>query len=119
MSQLNNWNVEADYYPEEAVIDIDGNTRTRASKTPIRLKIWVQPTGQSGTSARRAERDLEGFMTEEVLRLRLRREDEKKYDPQPQAKFVIEGEEWSVFGNAKRFRGSPRTEHREYNLRRA
>lgn len=119
MSQLDRWNAEVEYYPEEMVIDKDGNKRTRAAEVPIPLKVWLQPQGQSGTAARRAERDLEGYSTEDVLRMRLRRDEDRKHTIGAQAKINWDGAWYSAFGNPKQYLGSERTRHNIYTLRRA
>lgn len=118
MSLLDKWNAEVVLYPEETIEDVDGNIRTRASKTPIPLKVWLSILNQSGTAARRAEQDNEGFETEQVLRMRLRRQD-SHIPIGAQSKVVWEGNTWSVFGDRIPYMGSPRTKHYTYTLRRA
>ena len=118
MSLLDRGNVDAILYPEEAVTDADGNTRTRASKTGIPIQIWVQPQGQSGTSARRAEQDNEGYETEQVLRARLARA-HRDLVIGAQSQVEIDGQRWSVFGDGTKYRGSSRTAHRVFMLRRS
>ena len=76
MSLLDRGNKDVILYPEEVVKDRDGNTRTRPSKVGIPLRVWLAPVGASGTSARRAEQDNEGYETEKQQRMRLRRRDE-------------------------------------------
>lgn len=118
MSLLDTGNIEVDVYPEEVVRDMDGNIRTRPAKTPFKLMVRLQPLGQSGTAARRMEQSEEGFETEQVLRMRVPR----AYNHQfigSEAKVVFDGQTWQVFGNPIRYRGSPRTEHVDYTLRRA
>lgn len=105
-------------YLEEQVEDRDGNIRTRASSTPTRMKVWIAPLAQSGTSARRAEQDNEGYESEQVYRMRVRRQDHGVYIG-AQSKIVINGQVWSVFGDKYEFRGSPRTHHQDYYLRRS
>lgn len=119
MSQLDNWNAEVEYFPEEVVIDMDGNTRTQPSSVGIPLKVTLQPQGQSGTAARRAEQDREGFESEEVMRMRLRRRDDNKYHIQAQSRIRWNGDWWSVFGDRKPYMGSERTRHNIYMLRRS
>lgn len=120
MSLLDKGNSDIIVFPEEVVIDRDGNTRTRASSTGVAAKAWLNPQGQSGTAARRAEQDKEGFETETVLRMRLSRQDEIKLgELGAQSKIEFQGEAYSVFGDPKRFYGSPRVAHNEYILRRA
>lgn len=118
MSLLDKGNINAVLYPEEVVIDRDGNTRTQASKVGIPIRAWIQPQGQSGTAARRAEQDNEGYETEQVIRLRLPRGYEK-YEIGAQAKIEINGQMWSVFGDVILHLGSPRTKHKIYTLRRS
>lgn len=118
MSLLDRGTDWVDVFPEEAVEDKDGNVRTRASKTPVRVRAWIAPVGQSGTSARRAEQDNEGYESEKVCRMRLAR----KYEGLvigAQSKVLIDGQMWSVFGDATTYRVSPRTQHTDYMLRRA
>lgn len=118
MSLLDKYNAEIDLYPEEVVTDVDGNIRTRASKTPIPLKVWLSILNQSGTAARRAEQDNEGFETEQVMRMRLRRKDEY-IKIGAQSKIVWEGNTWSLFGDKIPYMGSPRTKHLTYTIRRS
>lgn len=118
MSLLDRGNSQIILYPEEVLTDRDGNTRTRASKTGIPLTVWLAPVGASGTSARRAEQDNEGYETEKQMRMRLRRSDEHIVIG-AQSKVVFEGKTWSVFGDVTEYRGSKRTRHKDYMLRRA
>ncbi|OIR43204.1 hypothetical protein [Corynebacterium sp. NML120713] len=118
MSLLDQWNKEVEVYLEEAVTDRDGNIRTRPSKEPVKLKVWLAPVGQSGTSARRAEQDNEGYETEQVMRMRLRRRDHGVHIG-AQSKVVFDGQTWSVFGDRVIYRGSARTKHHDYTLRRS
>lgn len=105
-------------YLEEAVADADGNVRTRASSDGIPLKVWVAPVGQSGTAARRAEQDNEGYETERVLRMRLLRKD-SGLDIGAQSKILLDGEMWSVFGDVTHYRANRRTAHKDFTLRRS
>lgn len=118
MSLLDKGNADILLYPEIAVTDADGNIRTKASDTPIPLRVLLQPVGQSGTAARRAEQDNEGYESEVVMRMRLLRKD-GGIEVGAQAKVEYEGEIWSVFGPPRRFFNSPRTQHFDYMLRRA
>lgn len=115
MSLLDSWNTEVVLFPEEVVVDEDGNTRTQASKVGIPLRVTLQPWGQSGTSARKREQDLEGFMTEKVYRMRLRREDSHIVIG-AQSKVLVGDKLFSVFGDATWYMGSPRTRHVDYAL---
>lgn len=118
MSLLDRGNADIELYQEELVFDKDGNAHTQAAKVPTPLRVWLAPIGQSGTSARRAEQDNEGFETEKVMRMRLLRKDHG-LEIGAQAKVVFEGQEWSVFGDRTKYMGSPRTAHHDYMLRRA
>ncbi|AEV52155.1 head-to-tail stopper [Rhodococcus phage WC1] len=105
-------------YMEEVVEDRDGNKRSRPSKTPIRVdNVSLQPVGQSGTSARRAEQDNEGYESEQVFRMRLPRS--CKLVPQAQSEVIWKGQRFAVFGDAKPYNGSDRTRHNDYSLRRS
>lgn len=118
MSLLDKGNADVLLYPEEVVTDVDGNVRTRAAKEPIPLRVWLAVQNQSGTASRRAEQDNEGFETERVMRMRVRRQDEH-IEIGAQAKIEWEGKMFSVFGDAIPYIGSPRTRHMDYTLRRA
>jgi len=102
-------------YPEEVVTDQDGNTRTRPSKTGYPAKARFQIQGQSGTSARRAEQDNEGYETEQVYKMRM-----PKGSPILGAQSQIEwrGARWSVFGDHHWYNSSRRTAHVEYAIKR-
>lgn len=118
MSLLDRGNTTVLLFPEEVTISPDGNVQTRAAKEPIKIPVWLAPVGQSGTSARRAEQDIEGFETEKVMRMRVPRSHEH-IEIGAQSKIVWEGQTWSVFGDVTEYMGSPRTAHRDYMLRRA
>lgn len=118
MSLLDKGNADVLLYPEIAVKDRDGNTRTKASDTPIPLRVWLSPVGQSGTAARRAEQDNEGYETEKVLRMRLRRKDQN-IEIGAQSKVEWKGGTYAVFGDVTEHLGSPRTRHFVYQLRRS
>lgn len=118
MSQLDKWNCEVILYLEEAVRDSDGNVRTRASSSGIPLRVWIAPVGQSGTAARRAEQDNEGYETEKVLRMRLLRKD-YHLEVGAQSKVLLDGKMYSVFGDVTHYRANHRTAHKDFMLRRA
>ena len=118
MSLLDKWNKEVIVYLEEAVEDRDGNIRTRASKVGTPMRVWLAPISQSGTSARRAEQDNEGYESEDNLRMRLLRKDHG-VNIGAQSKVEIDGDLWSVFGNRTEYRASSRTAHHDYTLRRS
>lgn len=117
MSLLNFANEDIIIYHEVVDTDTDGNVLTRPSDTGIPAQAMIQIVAQSGTSARRAEQDNEGFETEEVYRMRLRR-----YDTQPligaQARIQWRGDYWAVVGKPQFYRGSSRTAHTDYRIRR-
>ena len=103
-------------YPEKVVVDEDGNTLTRPDFTagyPVQARLQVQ--GQSGTSARRAEQDNEGYETEKVYRIRF-----LDHPEEIGAQSVVDwqGERWVLFGDVNRYNSSPRTAHDSYTLKR-
>lgn len=118
MSLLDRGNATVEVFPEEQVVSRDGNVFTRASKEPLTIEVWLAPVGQSGTSARRAEQDLEGFETEKVMRMRMLRKNHHIVLG-AQSKVRFEGQMWSVFGDVSRYMATPRTRHHDYTLRRA
>lgn len=103
-------------YPEEVVTDVDGNIRTRPATTGVAVKARIQPIGQSGTSARRAEQDNEGFETEKMYSLRLPRNIQCRMGAQAQIEW--RGQRWAVHGDATVYNSSPRTAHMTYTIRR-
>lgn len=116
MSLLDKGNEPIVIYPEEVVTDIDGNTQTRVSKTGIPVMARIQPVGQSGTSARRAEQDNEGFESEKIYSLRLPRRYQCHMGAQAQIDW--HGRRWVVHGDATVYCNSPATAHVTYTLRR-
>ncbi|AEV52090.1 hypothetical protein [Rhodococcus phage RGL3] len=118
MSLLDRGNETVFVYLEEVVEDRDGNKRSRPGKTPIKVEnVTLQPVGQSGTSARRAEQDNEGYESEQVFRMRLPRSF-KTIIP-AQSMVMWNGNRYAVFGDAKRYNGSRNTAHNDYSLRRS
>jgi hypothetical protein len=106
-------------YYAESYLDDDHNIMYRLSGVGIPAKAEVQPARQSGTSARRAEQDNEGYESEEVYRLRFTR----KWDSEnpvltPQSEIEWLGERWTVVGKPTFYRGSRRTKHTDYQIRR-
>lgn len=122
MSLLDRAKQDIVVFPEESFVDRDGNTLLRASLTGIPAKAEIQPARQSGTSARRAEQDNEGYETEEVYRLRFAR----KVPPALAAVLPLGqasevewlGERWTIVGNVTRYLGSRKTTHSDYQVRR-
>jgi hypothetical protein len=102
-------------FPEEVIIDMDGNTRTQPSKCGYNDVARIQPQGQSGTASRRAEQDNEGFESERVYTMRLPRSSRLI---EAQAQIEWKGERWAVFGDCFRFNSSPRTAHVTYTIKR-
>jgi len=116
MSLLNSWNTVVTVYPEKEYIDADGNRMTTWDPdNPYELKVMIQPLPQSGTSARRAEQDNEGFEIETSLRMRVL-PGAAKIDSQ--ARLDWNGEWWSIIGDPLTYNGSKRTRHTEYTIRR-
>ncbi|QGH79691.1 head-to-tail stopper [Gordonia phage Anon] len=106
-------------YPEEMIIDDDGNEFTRPSKTPIQAIARFQIQNQSGTSARRAEQDNEGFLSEKVYRMRFPRSFTKQHGILgAQSEVVWAGKRWAVFGDAIVYNGSVATARVDYTIKR-
>lgn len=116
MSLLDKGNQCVVVFPEEVVTDADGNTQTRPSKCGFRTIARIQPIGQSGTSARRAEQDNEGFETEKMYSLRFPRSFKCVLGAQSQIEWM--GVRWAVHGDAMHYTSSRRTAHLTYTLRR-
>lgn len=106
-------------FPEITTTDSDGNPFTKASDTGVPAKATIQIASQSGTSARRAEQDEEGFESEEIYRIRFPRAVDAMLGPLgPQSQVEWQGHRWAVFGWRKRYNGSRRTRHNDYMIRR-
>ncbi|ATW60149.1 head-to-tail stopper [Mycobacterium phage Ph8s] len=106
-------------YPEEMVIDSDGNKRTKPSKTGIPALARLQVANQSGTSARRAEQDNEGFETEKVYRMRFPRSFTKEHGILgAQAQIEWRGQRWALFGDATVYDSSPALSRVDYTIKR-
>lgn len=116
MSLLDRGDEDVKVFPEEAVTDMDGNTRTRPSAVGIPLKARIQVQGQSGTSARRGEQDNEGFETEKVYRVRFPRSFTTILGAQSEIEW--RGVRWALFGDANYYTGSRRTRHQTYSMKR-
>lgn len=101
-------------------MDADGNKFTKPSTEPIRAIARLQVANQSGTSARRAEQDNEGFMTEKVYRLRFPRSFTTQYGVLgAQSQIEWRGERWSLFGDATEYDSSPALQRVDYTIRRS
>lgn len=105
-------------FHDEAFVSPDGNLMHRASTTDVDtiVNCVVQVAAQSGTSARRAEQDEEGYDTEQVYRFRPPRSYVRKIGLQSQVEWM--GVRWSVIGHPREFNGSDNTFHTDYTLRR-
>jgi hypothetical protein len=96
--------------------DRDGNPIKALSTTPEAAKATIQPAAQSGTSARRAEQDNEGYESEEVYRMRLPRSYTALIDSGAQIEW--RGARWHITGKPRHYNGSRRTAHTDYIIRR-
>lgn len=106
-------------YKEEMVVDVDGNKFTRPSTTPIEAIARLQVANQSGTSARRAEQDNEGFETEKVYRCRFPRSFTKEHGILgAQSRIEWRGEKWALFGDATVYDSSPALARVDYTIKR-
>ncbi|AQT28212.1 head-to-tail stopper [Mycobacterium phage Bachome] len=106
-------------YPEEVVTDADGNIRTRPSTTGIPAIARFQVQNQSGTSARRAEQDNEGFETEKVYKMRFPRSFTKEHGILgAQSQIEWRGQRWALFGDATVYDMSPATARVDYVIKR-
>ncbi|EHB44151.1 hypothetical protein MycrhDRAFT_6901 [Mycolicibacterium rhodesiae JS60] len=105
-------------YPEELITDSDGNKFTRPSKTGIPAKARFQVQGQSGTSARRAEQDNEGFESEKVYRMRFPRSFTKAHGILgSQSQIEWRGERWAVFGDVNFYNASSALSRVDYTVK--
>lgn len=115
MSLLDHTTEDVKVFPEVQDVDADGNIRTKASDTGYMARCRLQVQGQSGTSARRAEQDNEGFASEKVYTMRFPRG-----APILGAQSQIEwrGARWALFGDVNIYNNSPRTAHHTYTIKR-
>jgi len=117
MSLLDKGNQTIKVFHAQQYTSVDGNISYRVTdEFETVTECVVQVSAQSGTSARRAEQEDEGYTTEEVYRLRPPRRYTTIIDSRSQVEW--DGRRWSVYGNVKTFQGGPRTNHRDYTLRR-
>ena len=122
-------------YPEIMVVDEDGNKFTKPAYEPttvgydvnddpivvgpIEAIARLQVANQSGTSARRAEQDNEGFETEKVYRMRFPRSFTKQYGVLgAQSQILWRGERWALFGDATEYDSSPALSRVDYTIKR-
>lgn len=116
MSLLDRGTEDILVFLEKTMVDEDGNTRTYASREGIPAKVRLQVLGQSGTSARRAEQDNEGYEGEKVYSLRFPRSWPHLLGAQAQVEW--RGVRWAVFGDANYYTNSPNTTHLTYTIKR-
>lgn len=119
MSLLDKAHQDIIVFPQESFQDDLGNVLFRPSATGYAAKAEIQPARQSGTSARRAEQDNEGYETEENYRLRFSRAHDRTHPALGQGSQVEwKGERWSVVGEPTFYMGGRRTAHIDYQIRR-
>ena len=125
MSRMNAWNEEVLVFPETTWTSADGNPMTGVEDDAVGIpaKALIQVTAASGTSARRAEQDNEGFESEQNYALRFPRFEEANlaaYLPLgPQSQIEWNGERWHQTGFPNGYNGSRRTRRHWYSIRRA
>lgn len=97
-------------FPEEMIIDSDGNKFTRPATTGAPFRAVVQPLG-AGSVAPRETTDGGGFSSVSRYRLRL-----INHPGVLGARSQVEwnGQRYSIDGDAMVFNGSPRTRHVDY-----
>lgn len=102
-------------YPEEAYIDADGNTITRASAAGVVVKAVVQPI-TSAVATGGSEKQETGFFTEAKYRLRL-----AGYPGVLGAQSQVDwdGKRWCIEGEPRKYNGSRRTAHIDYVISRS
>lgn len=106
-------------YPEVMVVDEDGNKFTKPSDTPIEAIARFQVQNQSGTSARRAEQDNEGFESEKHYRMRFPRSFTVEHGILgAQSQIVWNGQRWALFGDATVYNSSPALARVDYTIKR-
>ncbi|QBJ00209.1 head-to-tail stopper [Mycobacterium phage Pharaoh] len=106
-------------YPEEMVIDSDGNKKTQPGKVGIPALARLQVANQSGTSARRAEQDNEGYESEKVYRMRFPRSFTKEHGILgAQSQIEWRGQRWALFGDATVYESSPALSRVDYTIKR-
>ncbi len=120
MSQLDVMNVNVVVYPQVEITTRHLNTTTAASDTGIPTPARIQVASSSGTSARRAEQDNDGFESEVFYRIRFPRAFDSEHGILGmQSQISWEGKKYGVFGIPQRYMGSSRTAHVEYLMQRS
>ena len=106
-------------YPEVQDVDSDGNKRTRPSTAGIPAIARLQTLNQSGTSARRAEQDNEGFESEKVYRMRFPRSFTKEHGILgAQSQIEWREQRWALFVDANVYDSSPALSRVDYTIKR-
>jgi hypothetical protein len=107
MSLLNRGTETVTVYPEEAVTDADGNTRTRPSAVGVVVRAVVQPVGTP------TEGQDGGFETTSKYRLRL-----VGYSGVLGAQSQVDwqGKRYAIDGEPLQYNGSRRTAHVDYTV---
>lgn len=116
MSLLDKGNADVIVFPEERHVDSDGNPSLRPSTTGIPARVLIQAMPQSGTSARRAEQDNEGYESEQLYRLRFTRGNDIELGLRGQVEW--NGQRWSVNGFPIRYNSGARTAHTDFVIKR-
>lgn len=122
MSLLDTWNEDVLVFPETTWDSPDGNPMTGVQPDAVGIpaKAMIQVQSASGTSARRAEQDNEGFESEENYALRFPRFEEANLgELGPQSQIEWDGVRWSLMGFPRRYNGSRRTARSWYTIRRS
>ena len=126
MSLLDKGTEDIVIYLEEVTTSPDGNIKTKPSDTGIPTKVRLDILGQSGTSSRKQEEDVEGYESEKVYALRFTRKFIKEHG-YPGAQSRIEWgtnpvtgrpQRWALFGDVNRYNRSRRTAHVTYTMKR-
>ena len=118
MSLLDRELEDVTVYLEEVTTDSDGNTLTRPSTTGIPARAAFSVAAASGTSARRAEQDNEGFESETSYRMRFPRS--FPYVLEAQSRVLWRGKYWAVIGDPQiHYMGSSLIDHTYYMIRRS
>lgn len=116
MSLLDRGNADVLVFPEEEYVDSDGNKSTRPAQTGIPARVLIQAMPQSGTSARRAEQDNEGYESEQIYRMRFTRRHKMNLGLRSQVEW--NGERWSINGFPIEYNSGSRTAHMDYVIKR-
>lgn len=106
-------------FPEVEDRDEDDNIILRPAAVGYSTRATIQPARQSGTSARRAEQDNEGYESEQNYRVRFSRKHDRERGLIGQgAELEWRGERWFFVGEPTIYTGSRRTAHIDYMIRR-